>query len=139
MEKYMDLDEYNKDVYAVDDKIYYVVNKTNVNEQNIAKFNFYIHKANQDNPYVNEKIFDCYYRGKGVDRDIDKALQYALKAESQGSKSGYFNIAVCYEQKEELDNALLYYNKAYNNGVASAKRKIDFIEEKLLKKEQQEI
>jgi hypothetical protein len=131
MEKYMDLDEYNKDVYAVDDKIYYVVNKLNVNEQNIAKFNYYIHKANQENPYVNNKIFDCYFRGKGTDRDINKALEYALKAEKQGSKSGYYNIGHCYELLEDYENALIYFNKALNEGVVSARRKIAIINNKL--------
>lgn len=131
MEKYMDLDEYNRDVYAVDDKIYYVVNKMNVKEQNIAKFNFYIHRANQDNPYVNSKISECYFRGKGVQKDIDQALNYALKAESQGSTKGYYNIGVCYELKFDYENALIYFHKAHNQGAAAAARKIEIITNKL--------
>ena len=131
MEKYMDLDEYNKDVYAVDDKIYYVVNKLNVKQQDIAKFNFYIHKGNQENPYVNNRISDCYFRGKGVQRDIEQALFYALKAESQGSTKGYYNIGVCYELKEEFENALIYFNKAKEEGSTIAARKILLVSNKL--------
>ena len=109
---HMNLDEYNKDVYAVDDKIYYVVNRMTVRDQNIAKFNFYMHSANQENPYVNNRISDCYFKGKGVEKDIDQALLYALKAESQGSTKGLFNIGLFYELKEDYENALAYYNKA---------------------------
>lgn len=132
MEKYMDLDEYNKDVYAVNDKIYYVVNQMNVKDQDIAKFNYYIHKANPSNPYVNERISECYFRGRGVDKDIDKALEYALKAEDLGSKKGYYNIGLCYELKEDYDNALLYFEKAFDNGVTSAKRKLISIQRKIV-------
>lgn len=124
MEKYMDLNEYNKDVYAVDDKIYYVVNKMNVRDQNIAKFNFYIHCGNQENPYVNNRISDCYFKGKGVEKDIDQALFYALKAESQGSTKGLFNIGQFYELKEDYENALVYYSKAKQEGSTVAGRKI---------------
>lgn len=137
MEKYMDLDEYNKDVYAVDNKIYYVVNKMNVKEQNIAKYNYYIHRADQDSPYVNNKISECYFRGKGVKKDIESALKYALKAESQGSEKGYYNIGVCYEMKEDYENALIYFNKAHNKGSSSAARKIQVLTKKLeLQKEE---
>lgn len=130
MEKFMDLDEYNKDVYAVGDKIYYVVNKMNVKEQNIAKFNFYIHKANQDNPYVNNRLSDCYLKGKGVEKDVDKALFYALKAETQGSTKGFYDIGSCYELKEDFDNALTYYTKAKKEGSTAAARKIRSITKK---------
>ena len=131
MEKHMNLDKYNKDVYAVNDKIYYVVNKMNVKEQNIAKFDYYTHKANQDNPYVNNRLSDCYFKGKGVQKDIEQALSYALKAERQGSTKGYFNIGVCYELQGDLENALHYFGKAKDEGSSIAARRIRIVNKKM--------
>ena len=54
----------------------------------------------------------CYYQGDGVEKDIDKALEYLQKAAELGFIKAFHNIGILLVSKGEIEEAMLNYRKA---------------------------
>lgn len=73
----------------------------------------------------------AYFYGIGVEKDLNKAFEYAKKSATQNNPSGLNLLGVMYKygdgvEKDELQ-ALMYYKQAANLGNAKAMRNLGMI------------
>lgn len=70
----------------------------------------------------------CYQDGKGVEKNPEKAFEYALKAAEHGHEFAQQFIGDCYYYArgvaENMDKAYFWYDVASNNGYAEMARKM---------------
>ena len=94
--------------------------------------------VNQLQPLVRQKDAEAQYRmaglyrsGKGVNRDLDKAVDlYRLAAEQNHGLSQYA-LASLLEKNEVFDQAEFWYQEAANQDVANAKKKLDRLRDRI--------
>lgn len=71
-----------------------------------------------------EKIGTAYLKGKSVEKDVSKALEYFEKAAENGSGFAYYQIGKAYEKgngrAQNIDTALDYYEKSAELGYVNA-------------------
>jgi TPR repeat protein len=72
-------------------------------------------------------------RGRGVDRDPDKAIEWYKKGAARGSDLAAFNLGRIYEKgikgvDADAAEALKWYRKAASMGHAEAKQKVKELE-----------
>ena len=80
---------------------------------------------------------NCFYYGKGIEQDYEKAVYYYELAANQGFAVAQNNLAICFLKGEgvsqDLSKALEWVNKAIDNGFSYAKTLKDKIEKEILK------
>ena len=80
--------------------------------------------AEKGNPQSQYELANCYYYGKGVDKDVTRAAYWYKKAAGQGDSKAQCELAYCYEtgngvlRNEHL--AIHWYEKAARQGIAKA-------------------
>lgn len=130
MEENMALTIYDQDVYHIDDLVYYVSHCEDKVCEEKKKHAFYLYQANKRD-FVCEILCHNFFRGVGVNKDIEEAIHYALMAKELGSKNILFTLGLIYEELEEYEVALGYFEDAYENGISHAKRKIGRIKRQM--------
>ena len=133
MEQFMNITEYDKDIYHIDNKIFFIANTKNTVEKNQKKLLYYLNVADQDIDFVSYEIGNMYYKALGTKKDIDIAYEYAFKAYNTGYKKSSLLLALIHEEKEELDKAIEYANEALENKVINASFIVNRITRKLQK------
>jgi len=77
-------------------------------------------EAKEGIAYAQFKLGVCYERGRGVEKNEAKAVEWYSKAAAQDHISACGNLGVCYEEgagvTRDMNKALLYYEKAANKG-----------------------
>ena len=85
--------------------------------------------AEQGNIDAQNSLADCYYDGKGVEKDFTKAFEWFEKAANQGSAYGQYSLGYCYEKGEGINKnkkeAIKWYKKAAEQGEESAIEALD--------------
>ena len=112
MESLMNLTEYQKDVYHIGNKIYFVTNAKRNKDISIKKHLFYQHVATHDDVEVLVHLSNNYLKGIGTSIDYDKAIEYSLKSVELGYDRGYINLALISEKLDKYDDSLYYLNRA---------------------------
>lgn len=62
----------------------------------------------------------CHLYGNGTEINLDKALSLYLILAERGYPNAWNNLGVCYERKGDYINALVWYKKAAQEGIACA-------------------
>ena len=47
----------------------------------------------------------CYYDGRGIEKNYEKAFEWFQKSADQNNSKGQYNLAVCYEEGKEIGRA----------------------------------
>ncbi|MDO5132797.1 MAG: tetratricopeptide repeat protein [Eubacteriales bacterium] len=80
--------------------------------------------ANQGHPIAQVNLAEACFDGKGVEQDLQAAFHYTLESAKNGFPQGMFNAGKCYENgwgtKRNLDEAIKWYDKAAEEGIAEA-------------------
>ena len=67
---------------------------------------------------------NCYKHGRGVEKNLEKAVEWYRKSAEQGYDRGQFALAGCYEYGEgvpqDKEKALQWYKKAADQGFGGA-------------------
>lgn len=91
-----------------------------------SAFRWYSAAAESGNPHAMNTLGVCYAEGIGVEKDLNKAIACYLKAEKDLSNDIIAtNLAGCYEDIKDYDNALHWFDVAVERGhpeAASAKK-----------------
>jgi ankyrin repeat protein len=69
-----------------------------------------------------------YRSGKGVDKDLDKAMQLYEKASNGGHAEAQYTLASLLEKKGELTQSLFWYHQAAEQGNRKAVKKLKVAE-----------
>ncbi len=81
------------------------------------------------NHAVLKRLGDCYFYGYGVEQSIKIAIKYYEDASMQGSVDASYLLATLYYQdsvvKKDLNNALLYFKKAAEQGSEEALKYVE--------------
>lgn len=99
--------------------------------------------VNRLQPLVRRKDAEAQYRmaglyrsGKGVNRDLDKAMElYRLAAEQNHAQSQYA-LASLLEKNGVFDQAEFWYQEAVNQDVANARKKLDRLRDRIVRSQQ---
>ena len=82
------------------------------------------YSSRQDNSYALSVLSWCYALGKGVEQNLEKALDYAQKSANNSNPWGWASLGFCYQQtmSSQLDEKRVfdYYKKAADAGVVMA-------------------
>ena len=71
--------------------------------------------ASQDKSAAQYFLGMCYQFGQGLGKDLSKAIFWYEKARQEiGTADLYYNLACCYRDTKNIDNALIYANLAVN-------------------------
>jgi len=77
-------------------------------------------------------VGDCYYYGRGVEKNQVRAVEYYRKAADLGLASAQYNLGFCYEHGYGIlhsrRNAIYWYTKASeqgNKGAAEALERLN--------------
>ena len=67
---------------------------------------------------------NCYKQGRGVEKNLEKAVEWYRKSAEQGYDRGQFCLAGCFENGEgvpkDKEKALQWYKKAADQGFGGA-------------------
>lgn len=74
----------------------------------------------------------CYYNGQGVEQHYDIAIEYFKKAAENGHAMAQFKYACCLHngfgaKGKDIDEAIIWYEKAASQGVLGAKNNVAVI------------
>lgn len=74
----------------------------------------------------------CYYNGQGVEQNYDIAIEYFKKAAENGHAMAQFKYACCLHygfgtKGKDIDEAIIWYEKAASQGVLVAKNNVAII------------
>lgn len=91
-----------------------------------------INMADAGDVKAQEKVGVSYLKGSGVDKDINKALEYFKVCAEQGSGLGNYQLGKAYETGNgvapDMLLAISYYKKSAELGYANAKNVLSQIE-----------
>ena len=76
--------------------------------------------ANGVHPYGNYAVSCFYYYGYGVEKNIDMALEYAMKSYRQQNAKGCYILGLCYYDKNEFNTAFKYFELSSTSGYHRA-------------------
>ena len=83
-----------------------------------------IHKAQAGDAKSQNELGDCYYFGKGVEENYDKAFDWFKKSAEQGYPAAQFNLGLCFYYgkgvKEDTDRALEFLKQSAEQGHSVA-------------------
>lgn len=72
---------------------------------------------------------NCYRQGRGVEKNLEKAVEWYRKSAEQGYDRGQYCLAGCYEKGEgvpiDKEKALQWYKKAADQGFGSGELAIN--------------
>ncbi len=75
---------------------------------------------------------NCYYSGKGVKKNLKKAVYWWEKAANGGYVMSQYYLASCYENGEgverDISKAKYWYKKAAEKGDSEAKKALEKLE-----------
>ncbi len=88
-------------------------------------FSWFNEAAEQQDPLALTNIARLYHFGRGVKKDEQKALEFALKSAQMGQTGGMCNLALLYSLRDPLtendkSQTLFWYEKAASFGTTSA-------------------
>jgi hypothetical protein len=87
-----------------------------------------IEAAHNNDPDAQLKLADMYHKGRGVDRDLDAAVQWYKKSAVAGEAEAQFKLGDMYKRGAgvEKNNALAikWYRKAANQGHEEARHRL---------------
>ena len=80
--------------------------------------------THQESPDEQYEKGNCYYYGRGVQRDYAEAVKWYRMAAEQGHSGAQNNLGVCYRSgigvQQDYEQAVIWYRKAAEQGRASA-------------------
>ena len=75
-----------------------------------------------------KKLGTCYYRGDGVSKDYEKAVEWYRKSAAQGYSIAQYNLGVCCQYgngvPKDLEKAAEWYEKAAKQGYSPAQKNL---------------
>ena len=90
--------------------------------------NYYKKAADDGNVNAQYYIGTLYYKGKGIEKDYEKAFEYLKKAADKGHIDAQYNLGFCYAEgkgiEEDFKKAFEYWKKAADSGNADAQYNI---------------
>ncbi len=96
--------------------------------------------AEDDNASAQNFLGICYEYGRGVDKDIQKAVSWYQKSADQGNVYAIRNIGLCYEYgtgfSKDYSKALAWYKKSIACGHKKAAEDVKRVEETMRKEEE---
>ena len=114
LESDMSLDESEKDVFAVNDVIYKVINTNNINERYEKIVNWYLYKAKEDKPVILYELGMIYLLGKyKMKIDEEKALKYLNQAKDKGYLPAHYQVALYNYEHMSIDETMIYEDFKY--------------------------
>lgn len=69
----------------------------------------------------------CYYLGKGVEEDLNKAKKWFLIPAEEGDKYACYYLGCCYKYEEEYDSAAKWYQKGVDGKYGPAFRELGIL------------
>jgi TPR repeat protein len=89
------------------------------------KFQFYKNAAvKYDEVAAQFELANAYYTGKGVTKDIDKAIKWYRKVAAKGHAVAQHNLGVIYRAQEDYLKAAKWYRKAAEQGDVRAQNNL---------------
>lgn len=69
---------------------------------------------------------ECYYLGRGVEKDTARAMEWLEKAALQGNRDAQYNLGALYEEgvEADMDKASKWYRKAAEQGDVNAQYRL---------------
>ena len=92
---------------------------------------WYTKSAEQGNAAAQYNLGLCYYEGKGVKQDYEKAVYWYTKSAEQGYDVAQNNLGVCYKNgqgvKKDYERAIYWFEKAAEQGNRIAQKNLDIV------------
>ena len=92
-------------------------------------FKIWLPFAERGNSAIQWNVGALYYVGKGVDKDIDKALYWYEKSAEKGYHAGQHSLGQMYQDgtgvTQDIDKAVYWYKKAAKQGNKQALEMLD--------------
>ena len=80
-----------------------------------SPFDYFIRATQNDEPYAQNQLGNCYYNGQGVKQDYSKAVEWYTKA-AEWDANAQINLGTCYYNgqgvKQDYSKAVEWYTKA---------------------------
>lgn len=113
-------------LYPLDDKFAYDHNLSCKYEDSILVFK---KMAFEGNPFAQNNLGVCYFRGFGVDKNQENAFRWFKESAEHGNAIGQINLAYCYYHgcgvaKDSLES-LRWCCNAINQGIAGAENSME--------------
>jgi TPR repeat protein len=93
-----------------------------------------IEQANQGDDYSQYMLGNCYFYGRGVNKDLEKAFKLYGQASDQGVADAQYMRGYCYEHGlgtgVDLSGAVFWYKCASDNGSSEARYHLGLCYEK---------
>jgi len=131
MELEMNLTVYEKDVYPIDNRIYYVTSGLDNDYILKIKHEYYLNVASHDNEFVLNTLSNDFLRGSGTEKNYDKAIEFSMKSIEIGSKMALYNLALIYEHLRDYEVSLDYLYKGRKESLKNIDKAIIRVEKKL--------
>ena len=98
----------------------------------MESFNELLQQADNGDLSSQEKVATAFFKGNGVEKDINKAISYFLKAAENGSGMGNYQMGRAYETgtgaSMDIQKAKIYYKKSAELGYQNAVNKLQSME-----------
>lgn len=91
--------------------IYHKGHSNMIPENKILALSYFSEGVKLKDPVAMICLADYYIKGIGVTKDIEKGIELLKNSIKWGSYSGIYCLAVAYEEKNDIENALRYYKK----------------------------
>ena len=91
----------------------------------------------ENNDAVSQRMVSCYYLmgDRGIERDVDKAKQWLMKAAVNGDADAQINLADSYKKgdffEKDISKAIEWYRKAAEAGAAKAIDRLKGLEDEI--------
>lgn len=89
--------------------------------------------ADNDDVVAQERVGTAYFKGNGVEKDINKAVEYYAKAADNGSGLACYQMGRAFETGTgaplNLESAIQYYEKSADLGYQNATNKLKTLNE----------
>ena len=91
----------------------------------------FVKSAEAGSDFSMDYLGDCYYYGRGVEKNYSTAITWYTKASEKGNKYAKYMLGWCYEKGEgvtaDIETAKKYYTEASELGHNSSKERLENI------------
>lgn len=102
-------------------------------ERPVEAFRWFSRAAENGHAYAMAELGDCYYYGRGVEKDLKTATRWFEKSANEGDDYGQYSYAICLMKGEgvekDVDAGMKWLKTAAENGSEQAKDALKKIEE----------
>lgn len=119
--------DYEIDIYAVDDHIYYIDHAEEQANKDKKVFQYYYHVADKHKDFVCYRLGLYYKDGKGTNVDFDASIKWFHRALQLGYQKASYQLGLIYEKQELYEQAIHFYSLAMEYGMIQSYSKLGFL------------